>query len=50
MLDSVRPKLEIPDDNKIGINKFKNPYLTKLTIKALPQYSKVTGPTFFNPL
>jgi hypothetical protein len=50
MLDLVRPKLDIPDDNRIGINHYRNPYLTKLTIKVLPQYSHIKGSTFLNPL
>lgn len=50
MLDITRPKINISDDTKIGINQYRNPYLTKLTIKILPQYSKIKGPTFIHPL
>lgn len=50
MLDIARPKINISDDMKIGINQYRNPYLTKLTIKVLPQYSKINGPTLMHPL
>lgn len=50
MLELVRPKLEIPDDTKITINQYRNPYLSKLTIKILPQYAKINGPTLIHPL
>lgn len=50
MLELVRPKLEIPDDSRISINQYRNPYLSKLTIKILPHYSKIKGPTLISPL
>ena len=50
MLDLVRPKLTIPEDSKIKINEYRNPYLSKLTIKILPHYSKIKGPTLISPL
>lgn len=50
MLDLVRPKLTIPDDSKIKINEYRNPYLSKLTIKLLPNYTQINGPTLINPL
>lgn len=50
MLDITRPKITIPDDSKIKINQYRNPYLTKLTIKILPNYAKINGPTLLNPL
>lgn len=36
MIDTVRPKLSIPDDSKITIDNYRNPYLNKLTLKILP--------------
>lgn len=50
MLDLTRPKIIIPDDSKISINPFKNPYLMKLNFRAIPQYNKIKEPTFFSPL
>ena len=41
MLDKVRPKILIEEDSKVAINEYKNPYLAKLTIKVLPQYSEI---------
>lgn len=50
MLDLVRPKFTIPEDSRVSINEYKNPYLSKLTIKILPHYSKINGATFISPL
>lgn len=50
MLDLARPKLSLPDDSRVTINEYKNPYLSKLTIKILPHYSKIKGATFISPL
>jgi hypothetical protein len=50
MIDIVRPKLQIPDDSRIALNQYRNPYLSKLTIKILPHYSKINGPTLIDPL
>lgn len=50
MLELVRPKLTFPDDSRVTINQYRNPYLSKLTIKILPHYSKINGPTFIHPL
>ena len=55
MLDVTRPKINLEQDTKITIDEYKNPYLTKLTIKVLPQYSqidssKIIAPPFEKPI